>query len=136
MRNLPSIFKYADKVIYAYPHASNAEFGKKYDILDFDRKNSKIKIEPGWYHVSSFSPYYNVKKGDTLISRAALYFSGRHVRAGTKFKIASVSMGPARQIIRIDATNLPHHHRNTYTVMPQHFKPLKNRTLNKKVKLI
>ena len=136
MRNLPSRFKYADKVIYACPYASNAEYGKKYDILDFDRENSKIKIEPGWYLTSSFSPYYNVKRGDTLMSRAALYLKGSHVRAGTKFKILSVSMGPAIQMIRIDATNLPHHHRNTYTVMPQHFKPLKNRTLNKKVKLI
>ena len=144
MTDLPDRLGHAEKVIYGYNGPSKAEFGKIYDILDhkigsYDKL--KLKIEPGWYSVDSFYPYYDVGGGDILVSTRRAYI-GTYIPAGMEFEIVSTIINlsdtgwrwPPGQAITINTSNVDVHH-NRYVVSHRSFKPAQM-VLRKKAKLI
>ena len=131
-----SSFEYANKAIYCHRGVSNAEEGKVYDILDRkgDGRNTKFKIEPGWYSRSSFRPYYDVDIGDILISTERVYISrGDHADAGEEFKVASSRIVDGYVKTQRITVICPSGRKKI--ARHRHFKPAK-RTIREKVELI
>ena len=130
-------FEHTDKAIYFYRGRSDAESCKIYEILDRKGEgcNTKFKIEPGWYSINSFSPYYDVKKGDTLICTRRYYCGrGNYLHPGDEVEIYSVNfeegISPS-QVIRVVADGWSDGRRAWH----DSFKPAE-RTLREKVDLI
>ena len=136
MKGLPDSFEHADKVICKNTADSNAEYGKKYDILDFNSTSSEVRIKPGWHPIRFLSPYYDVSVGDILISKSNVYVDGLLVFPGREFEITHVHTSNRAQRVFIDTSDICKYSIENFLALHCNFRPLKKKTLKKKVKLI